>query len=275
MGSISIKRFFKKFFKFLLFAYFIGSFCFIGYFVYKNYINKEKVVDKKEAKEEVTKEEVKDLAEGKIYLNNTLVFRLYKYLPDDSSMYVYEDVFYKDYDQNKLKGKAFALISEADAKENGKYILAKTSLHAKVNVLYGNIPIKDESFSSYVSSPLLDKNITGIACTYSKNKYTCEKKDLKKETLDELKYIESATKDEEGSVHIYERYIYFVKNNDKYDLYGDVKKLNKITTISEKERKSMQMEDYLKEYQSIPTYEHIFKKKGTNYYLYETKKKVE
>ncbi len=275
MGSISIKRFFKKFFKALLFVYFIGSLCFIGYFVYKNYINKENVVDKNKEKEEVVKEEVKDLAEGKIYLNNPLVFKLYKYLPDDSSMYVYEDVFYKDYDQNKLKGKAFALISEADAKENGKYILAKTSLHAKVNVLYGDIPIKDESFTASVSSPLLDKSITGISCTYNQNKYTCEKKTVKRESLDELKYIDSATKDEEGSIHIYEKYIYFVKNNDSYDLYGDVKKLNKITTISEKEKKSMQMEEYLKEYQSIPTYEHIFKKKGANYYLYETKKKVE
>lgn len=266
--SIGARRFFKRFFRFLLFIYIIASLAFIGYYVYQNYILKEDT--KEEKKETVEKEEVKDLAEGKIYLNNTLIDELYAYLPKSSSMYNTKEVLYKDFDQNALKARAFELIEKADYTENDQYILSETTLNAKVEKLYGSINIKKESFSYYVDKPLI-KNMSSVSCTYKKNKYYCSQTKETYPSVDELKYIEYATKDEEGSIHIYEKYLYFEKNGDNYDVYKDYLKQEKITTINQNVKSNYKMQDYIDEYKTVPTYEHIFKKKGNNYYLYETK----
>ncbi len=270
MFSIGTKRFFKKFFRVVLFLYIIGSFAFIGYMLYSFYLNSDR---QEEEKEESSKEEVKDLAEGKIYLNNTQVERLYAYLPNSSEMYNLNDILYKNFDQNILKAKAFELIEKADQKEKDRFILSETTLNAKMNDLYGDFSIKQEGFSYFVNKPLLDSSITSIQCIYNANKYICEKKNTKKKKEDELRYIESATKDEKGSIHIYERYVFFVKNNTGYDLYKDFNKTEKITNITHQQKLEYTIDQYLKEYQTIPTYEHIYKKKGNQYYLYETKVK--
>lgn len=270
MFSIGTKRFFKSFFKFLLFMYIIGSLCFIGYYVYTNYLDKD---EKKQIENQEQKEEVKDLTEGKIYLNNSLIYELYTYLPNTSTMYNLKDNLYQDFDQKFLKAKAFELLEKADNEEEGKFILSETTLNGKIYALYGNIKIKQESFSYGVSKPLLDSSITAIQCSYNAHKYICERTNEKMVKEDELRYIESATKDENGAIHIYERYVLFVKSENNYDLYKDINKSEKITSISKEQKEKYSTEKYLNEYQSIPTYEHIFKKNGNHYYLYETKLK--
>lgn len=272
MLKIKMKRFFKFFFKCLLFLYVIVSLSFICYYVYLNYFSRE---EKNSVEEKEIKEEVEDFAEGKIYLNNPLIEQLYAYLPHTSSMYNLKDNLYQDFDQNLLKARAFELVEKADSEEKGNFILSETTLHAKVNDLYGNIPIKKESFTGYVTKPKIDSSITAIQCSYSANKYICQRTNTKMIKEDELKYIEYATKDEDGSIHIYERYIFFVKNNEQFDLYKDINKTEKITTITREQKNTYKIENYLEEYKSIPTYEHVFKKKGNHYYLYETKLKEE
>ncbi len=269
MFSVGKRRFLKNFFKFLLFIYVIVSLGFIGYFVYTNFM----VPKQEEVEDEPPKEEVEDLAEGKIYLNNTLVYELYDYLPRTSMMYNLSDNLYQDFDQNVLKARAFELVEKADSEENGQFILSETTLNAQINALYGDIKIQSGSFSYTVTKPLLDTSITGIKCTYNKNKYTCGKTKEIAVPADEMHYIDSATKDENGSIHIYERYFLFVKNGNNYDLYKDINKKEKITTITSKQRSTYTTGQYLEEYPSIPTYEHIFKRNGTHYYLYETKMK--
>lgn len=269
MLSIGKRRFLKSFFKFLLLIYVIASLGFIGYFVYTNYI----VVKQEKVEEEAPKEEVEDLAEGKIYLNNLQVYELYDYLPRSSSMYNLKENIYQNFDQNILKARAFELVEKADSQEQNRFILSETTLNAKVNELYGNIKIKPESFSYTVTKPLLDTSITGIKCTYNKNKYTCEKTSQVRKEEDEFHYIESATKDENGAIHIYERYFLYIENGNNYDLYKDINKQAKITTITSEQRKNYTTQEYLDEYPSIPTYEHVFRRDGSRYYLYETKVK--
>ncbi len=273
MFRIKTKRFFKSFFKFLVFLYIIASLSFIVYYVYMNYINKEEKVSVE--KEKATKEEVEDLAEGKIYLNNPFVYELYNYLPNTSSMYNLKENLYKDFNQDILKAKAFELVEKEDSQENNNFILAETTLNGKINELYGDIKIKKENFSYVVTNPLIDPSITAIKCVYKASKYICQRTNTIGKREDELRYIEYATKDENGAIHIYERYIFFVKNGSNYDLYKDINKQEKITTLTNKQRKEYTTEKYLEEYKSIPTYEHVFKKKGNHYYLYETKLKNE
>jgi hypothetical protein len=273
MFKIKIKRFFKIFLKFLLIIYVLGSLSFIGYYLYNNFF-----LEQGQTTEEDQKEEVMDLTEGKIYLNNTLIDKLYNYLPFSSSMYNLKETYYKDFDQNILKAKAFEFVEDADSTDDSKkseFILSQTTLNAKIKMLYGDINIKNESFSYYVSNPLIDESITAIKCNYQKNKYYCSRTNTIGISEDEFKYIDYATKDENGSIHIYEKYIFFVENNDSYDLYKDFTKQEKITTISKDQRENMTTSDYLTKFKSIPTYEHIFNKNGNNYYLYETKLKEE
>ncbi len=268
--GIGTKRRLKVFFKFILWIYVIASICFIGYYSYNEYIIKGEDNNKKIVKKE-KKEEVKDLVEGKIYLNNSEVTRLYNYIPNTSEIYTNNEVIYSKFSIDKLKAKALEFIEKEDSKNKDDYIFSETTINGKVKDLYGNINIDNKDFDAIMKNPKIKFKSNMQRCTYKNQKYTCKIIKLNANSIEEAKYLDFATKDEEGSIHIYERYVSFKRNGENYDLYKDYLQQEKITTISVEERTKLSMYDLINKYENIPIYEHIYKKNGNKYYLYETR----
>ena len=183
-------------------------------------------------------------------------------------------MIYNNFNIDKLKAKALEYIEKEDSQDKDAFIFSETTINGKVKDLYGNIPVINKDFNAILNKPIIKFKSKTQKCVYSNKKYICKNAKLTSETRNELKYIEYATKDEEGTIHIYERYVSFKEVDSNYDMYKDYSQKEKITTISKEEKYNSNINVLIEKYKTIPTYEHIFKKDNGKYYLYETRLKI-